>query len=122
MANFRLDESVLKGVLDDLFNASDILQYVLAIANSVGAISGGSENCSFKNAVYDSVNKLAYVELDTPVYFVVSSGTTIDRLNLSGNIDPTGVKVYMTNEGVTSKTYGANGTYTVSNLIFKLGE
>ena len=122
MANFRLDESVLKGVLDDLFNASDILQYVLAIANSGGSISGGSGNCSFKNAVYDSVNKLAYVELDTPVYFVVSSGTTIDRLNLSGNIDPSGVRVYMTNEGVTSKTYGANGTYTVSNLIFKLGE
>lgn len=120
MANFRLDGFVLRSVLDDLFNDNDISQYKITIANSGGTIK--SENCSFKNAVYDSVNKLAYVELDTPVYFVISSGTTIDRLNLSGDVDPTGVKVYMTNEGVTSKTYGANGTYTVSNLIFKLGE
>lgn len=122
MAQFRLDSSVLNGVLNDLFNASDITQYVLQLGNSVGVISGLTANCSFANAVYDSVNRLAYVELDAPVFFSITSGTTIDRLFLSGNVNPTGVRVYMTNELITARTYASNGTYTVSNLIFKLGE
>lgn len=120
MAKFRLDGFVLRGVLDDLFNDNDITQYKITIANSDGTIK--SENCSFKNAVYDSVNKLAYVELDTPVYFVISSGTTIDRLNVTGLNTSSIVIIYVIDELVTSRTYSANGTYTVSNLIIKLGE
>ena len=121
MALFRLDSSVLNGILNDLFNATDITQYKLQLGTSGGVISGLTENCSFANAVYDSVNKLAYVDLDATVFFTIPSGTTIDRLYLSGDVNPSGVRVYIVDELITERVYTSNGTYTVSNFIIKLG-
>lgn len=118
VVNFRLDSSVLNTQLDSVFNGGG-LTYTLYVQNELNqTISGASVTCDFDAAVYDSVNKLSYVDLASSVFVPIPSGTTIGSISLQDNTS----KVIILNEPITAKTYSSNGTYTVSNLTVKLGE
>ena len=71
---------------------------------------------TFADATYDSGNGYVYVALENPAYFYVDSGNAIDGLELSG----VNRSSYLT-ASVTPRTYTADGTYTVSDLIIKVG-
>jgi hypothetical protein len=123
LVDLRIAPSTLKKALDDLLNDTNVSSYTITLANSGGVIAGLSDTCTFAVAQYDSTNKQAYIQLDDPVYFYVDSGTTIDRLNLYATvITPSGTKVILSGEEIETREYTANGTYTVSDLIVRIGE
>lgn len=115
VVNLRLSSQTTRKALDDMFNDGTITNYKLSMTYN-GTVVGTTQNCSFKNAVYDSTNKLAYVELDTAVWFATDPGDVINGILLT---DDTPVTILT--DTITERTYTNVGTYTVSNLIVKLG-
>ena len=122
MADLRLAPSTLKKALDNLFSDATEDSYSIILTNDGSTISGlSSETCVFESAEYDSTNKQAYVQLQSPVYFEIDSGTIVNGLNLLSE-DGAIVTIYISNEAIEERTYTANGTYTVSDLIIRIGE
>lgn len=115
VVNLRLSSQTSRKALDDMFNGEPTVTYELSVTNN-GTVVGTTTACSFKSAVYDSGNNLAYVELDNPIYFVITSGSVINGVLLTDD-----VPVTILTDSITERTYTADGTYTVSNLIVKLG-
>lgn len=120
--SFRIAESILKRALNYEFNDTDQDSYSITLLNNGSTILDlESETCDFASAAYDSTTKKAYVQLTAPVYFAVDSGTTINGLSLTA-LDGSTVTVFITNQAIEERTYTANGTYTVSDLIIRIGE
>lgn len=115
VVNLRLSSQTSRKALDDMFNAEPAHTYLLSITNN-GVVVGSALSCSFKNAVYDSGNNLAYIELDEPRYFPTSPGDTVNGILLTDD-----VPVTILTDTIETRTYTSNGTYTISNLIVKLG-
>lgn len=115
IVNLRLSSQTSRKALDDMFNAEPTHTYLLAITNN-GTVVGSALSCSFKNAVYDSGNNLAYVELDSTVSFPTTTGDVVNGIILT---DDTPVTILT--DSIVERTYTANGTYTISNLVVKLG-
>ena len=107
--NIKVLPADVEAQLDALFNAAVTYEIQLSTDGSVDPVE-----VTFTNAT--TVNNEVYVELDAPAYFVISSGTSLDGFELY-DLD---AKTYLA-ESVTPKTYTANGTYTISNLVIKVG-
>jgi hypothetical protein len=118
VVNLRLSEDASTDTLNNLL--SDVTDLKIYLANSEGTISGLSEPVVFASATYDSVNKLAYLDLDGVVYFTVDPETTIDRLNVIGTKD-SATYTLIIDEMVTERYYEDTGIYVVSDIIINLG-
>lgn len=87
--------------------------------NASGDIVGLKKDCVFKSADFiEGPPSFSYVQLEDSVWFVIPSGTTITNLRVEDNQG----NHYIQDEPVTPRTYTSNGTYTVSDLIVKIGE
>lgn len=109
VVNIKVDPSDVEDQLDALFNAAVTYEIQLASSEPVDPVT-----VTFKNAT--TVGSEVIVELDSAAYFVIPSGTELDGFELFDNNS----KLYLI-ESVTPRTYTANGTYTISNLIIKVG-
>jgi hypothetical protein len=116
MASIQINDTVLNAAMDAEYNAAGFT-YTLILTDDGSAISGASETCDFNAASMDSTKSM--VDLASPVYFALASGITVDGLSLSRS---DGTSLGILSESVTSKTYTAAGTYTVSDLIVKVGK
>jgi hypothetical protein len=109
----KVSDTLLKSMMDAEFNrTSDV--YTLYIYDTITSVA--NKVCTFKAAVIDGTK--AKIAFNVPVYFPVASGVTINTIKLSSAFD---TENFILSELVTSKTYSAAGTYTVSDLIIKVG-
>lgn len=114
VVNVRLDEILLETKLNNVFR--DIgFTYVIEIRNGATVLQTAS--VEFEDATYNSTTGYAQVNLTQSKYFVITSGTTINGITLRNDTDTKDFLI----EGVTPRTYTANGTYTVSDLIIRWG-
>lgn len=114
VVNVRLNETVLKTKLDNVFN--DVGEtYVIEIRDGSTVLQTASVD--FKSATYNSTTGYAQVSLQESKYFIITTGTTINGITLRNSND---TKDYLI-ENITERVYEANGTYTVSDLIIRWG-
>ena len=109
VVNIKVDPSDVEDQLDALFNAAVTYEIQLTTSEPVDPVT-----VSFKAAT--TVANEVFVEFDNPAYFVIPTGTELDGFELSDSNS----KLYAI-ESVTPRTYTSNGTYTISNLIIKVG-
>jgi hypothetical protein len=112
VVNMKVYETTVRTALNAQFSkVGETYTIELASAEVITPV-----DVTFASAVYDSVNGYVYVALDSPAYFYVDSGNQIDGLELHG-ID----RSFYLSASIEARTYTANGTYTISDLIIKVG-
>lgn len=118
LVSLKLSSVPLNRALDKVFKAEG-RTYKVGLRNESGDIPGLIKECVFKSAEFIAgPPSFSYVQLDASVWFVIPSGTTITNLRVLDNLGG----FYIQDEPVTPRTYTSNGTYTVSDLIVKIGE
>ena len=118
LVSLKLSSDVLNVALDKVFKAAG-RTFEIQLRNASGDIVGLKKACVFKSADFIAgPPSFSYVQLEESVWFVVQSETTITNLRVLDNLSDN----YIQDEPVTPRTYTSNGTYTVSDLIVKIGE
>jgi hypothetical protein len=114
MALFRIRSDELKNAIDGVLNGSGVV-YTIRIKNGSTVIDT-STAVDFTAATYDAGNERASANLTTSKFFAIDSGTTIDTVEVVA--DATDV---MISESITPRVYSSAGSFTVSNIIGRLG-
>jgi len=112
--NFRIRSTELVAAIDRVLNLG-VTVYTIRLKNGATVIDT-STAVDFTAASYDTVNLRASANLTAPKFFAISSGTTIDTVEVLA--DATDVII---SESITSRVYSSAGSFTVSNIIGRLG-